>query len=47
MEKMQESLNMLKKDLQEIKSKQTVTNNTITDIKNTLEESNSRKTGRR
>ena len=34
MEKMQESIN---KDLEELKSKHTVTNNTITEIKNTLE----------
>ena len=34
MEKMQESIN---KDLEELKNKHTQTNNTITDIKNTLE----------
>ena len=34
MEKMQESIN---KDLEELKSKHTKTNNTITEIKNTLE----------
>ena len=37
MEKMQESIN---KDLEELKNK--YTNNTITEIKNTLEEINSR-----
>ena len=36
MEKMQESIN---KDLEELKNKHTETNNTITYIKNTLEES--------
>ena len=36
MEKMQESIN---KDLEELKNKHTETNNTITEIKNTLEES--------
>ena len=39
MEKMQESIN---KDLQELKNKHTETNNTITEIKNTLEGINSR-----
>ena len=39
MEKMQGSIN---KDLEELKSKHTVTNNTITEIKNTLEGINSR-----
>ena len=34
MEKMQESIN---KDLKELKNKHTETNNTITEIKNTLE----------
>ena len=34
MEKMQERIN---KDLEELKNKHTKTNNTITDIKNTLE----------
>ena len=34
MEKMQESIN---KDLEELKNKHTETNNTITEIKNTLE----------
>ena len=34
MEKMQESFN---KDLEELKNKHTETNNTITEIKNTLE----------
>ena len=36
MEKMQQSIN---KDLKELKNKHTETNNTITEIKNTLEES--------
>ena len=36
MKKMQESIN---KDLEELKNKHTETNNTITEIKNTLEES--------
>ena len=36
---MQESIN---KDLEELKNKHTETNNTITDIKNTLERINSR-----
>ena len=36
MEKMQESIN---KDLEELTHKHTVTNNTITEIKNTLKES--------
>ena len=39
MEKMQESIN---KELEELKSKHTVTNNTITEIKDTLEGINSR-----
>ena len=39
MEKMQESIN---KDLEELKNKHTKTNNTTTDIKNTLEGINSR-----
>ena len=39
MEKMQESVN---KDVEELKNKHTETNNTITDIKNTLEGINSR-----
>ena len=39
MEKMQESIN---KDLGELKNKHTETNNTITEIKNTLEGINSR-----
>ena len=39
MEKIQEMFN---KHLEELKSKQTVMNNTITEIKNTLEEINSR-----
>ena len=39
MEKMQESIN---KDLEELKSKHTETNYTITEIKNTLEGINSR-----
>ena len=39
MEKMQESI---KKDLEELKSKHAETNNTITEIKNTLEGINSR-----
>ena len=39
MEKMQESFN---KELEELKNKCTVTNNTITEIKNTLEGINSR-----
>ena len=38
MEKMQESIN---KDLEELKNKHTETNDTITEIKNTLEGSNS------
>ena len=40
MEKMQESI---RKDLEELKSKQTETSNTITEIKNTLEGINSRR----
>ena len=39
MEKMQESFN---KDLEELKNKHTQTNNTITEIKNTLEGINSK-----
>ena len=39
MEKMQESIN---KDLEELKTKHTETNNTITEIKNTLEGINCR-----
>ena len=39
MEKMKESIN---KDLEELKNKHTETNNTITEIKNTLEGINSR-----
>ena len=39
MEKMQESIN---KDLEELKDQHTETNNTITEIKNTLERINSR-----
>ena len=39
MEKMQESIN---KDLEELRNKQAETNNTITEIKNTLEGLNSR-----
>ena len=39
MEKMQESIN---KDLEELKDQHTETNNTITEIKNTLEGINSR-----
>ena len=39
MEKMQESTN---KDLEELKNKHTETNNTISEIKNTLEGINSR-----
>ena len=43
MEKIQETFN---KDLEELKSKQTVMNNTINEIKNSLEGINSRKIGR-
>ena len=39
MEKIQETFN---RDLEQLKSKQTITNNTINEIKNTLEGSNSR-----
>ena len=39
MEEMQESIN---KDLEELKSKHTETNNTITEMKNTLEGINSK-----
>ena len=42
MGKTQESFNTLNKDLEEIKKKQTVMNNTITEIKDTLEGINSR-----
>ena len=42
-EKMQESIN---KVLEELKTKHTETNNTITEIKNTLEGTNGRITGR-
>ena len=42
MEKMQESIN---KDLEELKNKHTKTNNTITEIENTLERINSRISG--
>ena len=41
MEKIQETFN---KDLEEVKSKQTVMNDTINEIKNSLEEINSRNT---
>ena len=41
MEKIQETFN---KDLEELKSKQTMMNNTINEIKNTLEGINSRRT---
>ena len=44
MENIQELFN---KDLEELKSKQTVMNNTINEIKNSLEGINSRITGRR
>ena len=37
---MQESIN---KELEELKNKHTVTNNTITEVKNTLERINSRR----
>ena len=40
--KMQTSFKIVDKDLEEIQNKQAVTNNTITEIKNTLEEINSR-----
>ena len=43
-EKMQESFN---KDLEEIKKSQYIMNNAISEIKNTLEATNSRITGRR
>ena len=49
MEKMQEAfntVNTMTKDIQEIKKKQTEMNNTITEIKNTLQATNSRITGR-
>ena len=39
MEKMQDSIN---KDLEELKNKHTETNNTITEVENTLEGINSR-----
>ena len=42
MEKMQESINTLNKNLEDIKNKQTETNNTFTEIKKTLEGINSR-----
>ena len=48
-EKMQEAfntVNTMTKDIQEIKKKQTEMNNTITEIKNTLQATNSRITGR-
>ena len=38
-------LEMFNKDLEELKNKQTVMNNTITEMKNTLEGINSRITG--
>ena len=41
MEKMQETINTVAKDIEEIKNKQTEMNNTITEIKNTLEGTNS------
>ena len=41
---MQESINTFNKDLEEIKNKQTETNNMITEIKNTQEGINSRVT---
>ena len=37
MEKIEDSFNIFNKGLEEIQNKQTVTNNTITEIKNTLE----------
>ena len=40
MEKMQQSIN---KDLEELKKKHTETNNTITEMKNSLEGNNSRR----
>ena len=49
MKKMQEAfntVNTMTKDIQEIKKKQTEMNNTITEIKNTLQATNSRITGR-
>ena len=39
MEKMQETFNTCNKDLEEIKNKQTAMNNTMNEIKNTLEKS--------
>jgi len=44
MEKMQETftINRITKDIEEIKNKQTEMNNIITEIKNTLEGTNSR-----
>ena len=45
MEKMQEAfntVNIITKDIEEIKNKQTAMNNTITEIENTLEGNNSR-----
>jgi len=44
MEKMKELINTFSKDLEEIKEKQTEMNNTGTEIKNTLEGINIRKT---
>ena len=44
MEKIQDTFN---KDLEELKSKQAMMNNTISEIKNSLEGINSRVTGRR
>ena len=49
MEKMQKAfntVNTITKDIEEIKNKQTEMNNTITEIKNTLEGTNGRITGR-
>jgi len=42
MEKMQESINTFNKDLEEIKNKQMVKKSTVTEIKNTWEEINSK-----
>ena len=42
MEKMQKSFNTFNKYLEEVKYKQTMMNNKITKIKNTLEENNSK-----
>ena len=44
MEKIQESFNMFNKGLEEIMNKKTVTYNTITEIKNSLEGMNSSRT---